>query len=63
MPVIKTQFTLRSSPETNAKIKIIAAKENRSMSNMMDYLIKKEVARFEEEENGELTLTEDLSLK
>lgn len=63
MAVIKTQFTLRLSLETNAKIKIIAARENRSMTNMIDYLIQKEIRRYEAE-NGEIPLSEeDVSLE
>lgn len=63
MAVIKIQFTLRLSPVTNAKIKKIAANENRSMTNMIDYLIQKEIRRYETE-NGEIPLTEeDVSLE
>lgn len=41
MAVIKTQFTLRLDPTDHVKIKKIADKENRSMTNMIETLIKK----------------------
>jgi len=58
MPVIKTQFTLRLDPVNHAKIKKIAAEESRSMTNMIEYLIKKEIKRYETE-NGEIPVTDD----
>jgi len=63
MAVIKTQFTLRLDLEVHAKIKKIAKMESRSMTNMIEYLIKKEIVSFEKK-NGELILNdEDLSLE
>ncbi|WP_295216619.1 hypothetical protein [Ruminococcus sp.] len=63
MATIRTQFTLRLKPEDHAKIKKIAEIENRSMTNMVETLIKKEIYRYEAE-NGEIMLTEeDLSLE
>lgn len=63
MAVIKNQFTLRLDLTTHAKIKKIAAAENRSLTNMIDYLVKKEISRYEEL-NGEIPLSEeDLSLE
>ena len=44
MAVIKTQFTLRLSPIDHAKIKKIAEIENRSMTNMIETLIKQKIA-------------------
>lgn len=63
MAVIKTQFTLRLDVETHVKIQKIAKNENRSLTNMIDYLIKSEIRRYEQL-HGELILTEEeLSLK
>ncbi|MBR5087823.1 MAG: hypothetical protein IK093_00185 [Ruminiclostridium sp.] len=61
MAVIKSQFTLRLNLTDHAKIKRIAEEENRSITNMIETLVKKEIRRYEEE-NGEIQLTdEDLS--
>lgn len=63
MAVVKTQFTLRLDLEIHAKIKKIAEGGNRSMSNMITTLIKKEIRRFETN-NGKISLSdEDLFLK
>ena len=63
MAVIKSQFTLRLDLKAHAKIKKIAEIESRSMTNMIEYLIKKEIFLFELE-NGEIFLSEeDLSLE
>jgi len=63
MAVIKSQFTLRLDIKVHAKIKKIAEFESRSLTNMIEYLIKKEIAAFEAK-NGELVLTdEDLSVE
>ena len=54
---------MRLTPEDYAKIKIIAEAENRSIANMIETIVKKEIRRYEAE-NGEITLTEeDLSLE
>ena len=59
----KSSFVIRLSDTDKAKIRWIAAKDNRSMTNMIDYLIKKEIRRYETE-NGEIPLTEeDVSLE
>ena len=58
MPVIRTQFTLRLDPVTHVKIKKIAEQENRSMTNMIEYLVKKEIARFESD-NGEILVSDE----
>ena len=58
MPVMKTQFTLRLDLVDHAKIKKISDEENRSMTNMIEMLIKKEIKRYENV-NGEIILTDD----
>ena len=63
MAVIKSQFTLRLNLKVHAKIKKIAEKESRSLTNMIEYLIKREIADFESK-NGEIEVTdEDLYLE
>ena len=63
MAVIKTQFTLRLDLIDHAKIKKISEEENRSMTNMIEMLIKKEIKRYENE-NGEIKITdEDISIQ
>ncbi len=44
MAVLRTQFTLRLDPINHVKIKKIADSESRTMTNMIEYLIKKEIA-------------------
>ena len=62
MAVLKTRFTLRLDLEDHAKIKKIAEKQNRSMTNMIETVIKQTINKYEEE-NGEIKLTEeDLSI-
>ena len=58
MAVIRTQFTLRLDPVIHAKIKKIAASESRTMTNMIEFLIKKEIMRYESE-NGEIQVTDE----
>ena len=58
MAVLKTQFTLRLNLDDHAKIKKIAETENRSVTNMIETLIKKEIKRYEDE-NGEIELTDE----
>jgi len=63
MAVIKSQFTLRLDLKIHAKIKKIAETESRSMTNMIEYLIKREISSFESKK-GEIFLSEeDLSLE
>lgn len=63
MAVIKSQFTLRLNLETHAKLQKIANAESRSMTNMIEYLLKNDIAQYEQR-HGEIVLTEeDLSLK
>ncbi len=58
MPVIKTNFTMRLDPVTHYKIKKVAESEMRSLTNMIEYLISKEIKRYEAE-NGEITFTDE----
>ena len=58
MAVIKSQFTLRLNVADHAKIRKIAEEENRSVTNMIETIIKKEIKRYEAE-NGEIELTDD----
>lgn len=63
MAVLKTSFTLRLNIDDHAKIKKIAETENRSMTNMIETLVKQKI-RLYEAENGEIILTdEDLSVE
>lgn len=63
MANIKTQFTLRLCLTEHAKIKKIAENENRSMTNMIETLVKQKINIYEKE-HGEIELTdEDLSLE
>ena len=54
----RVNLSIRVSPETNAKLKKIAKSEVRSVSNLIDFLIQKEIARYESE-HGEIKVTED----
>ena len=58
MAVIKSQFTLRLNLDDHAKIKKIAETENRSMTNMIETLVKQKIQQYESE-NGEITLTDE----
>lgn len=58
MSVIKSEFTMRLDPVTHYKIKKIAESEMRSMTNMIEYLISKEIKRYETE-NGEIPYTDE----
>ena len=58
MSSLRTQFTMRMDAANHAKIKKISEAESRSMANMIEYLIKKEIARYEKE-NGEIPITEE----
>jgi len=63
VPVIKSQFTFRLELKVYAKIKNIALRETRSMTNMIEYLIKKEIMAYEAA-HGEIEITdEDLALE
>lgn len=58
MAVIKTSFTLRLNLTDHAKIKKIADVENRSMTNMIETLVKEKIRQYEIE-NGEIELTDE----
>ena len=58
MATSRVTLSVRITPEANAKLKKIAKKEVRSVANLIDYLIQKEIARFESE-NGVIEVTED----
>ena len=58
MAVIKSQFTLRLSLTDHAKIKRIAESENRSMTNMIETLVKNKIQQYEKE-NGKISITEE----
>ena len=63
MPIIKSQFTLRLLVSDHSKIKKIAEMENRSLTNMIETLVKQKIREYEQE-NGEIILTdEDLSVE
>lgn len=63
MSVIKSQFTLRLDLIDHAKIKMIAEHENRSMTNMIETLVKNEINQYEKD-NGEIVITDyDTSLE
>lgn len=58
MAVIKTSFTLRLNLIDHAKIRKIAEEENRSMTNMIETLVKEKIKKYEME-NGEIPLTDE----
>jgi hypothetical protein len=63
MAKLKTQFTLRLDLIIHAKAKKIAEQKSRSLTNFIEYLLKKEISKFEKE-NGEIILSdEDLSIE
>ena len=51
-------FTLRLHLVEHAKIKKIADLENRSMTNMIETIIKQKIKEYEKE-NGEIILTDE----
>ena len=58
MAIIKTSFTLRLNLIVHAKIKKIAESQNRSMTNMIETLVKEKIKEYEKE-NGEIELTDE----
>ena len=58
MAVIKSRFTLRLELIDHAKIKKIAEAENRTMTNMIDTLIKQKIRQYEKE-NGEIEVSDE----
>lgn len=63
MSTLRAQFTLRLNLVDHAKIRKIAEEQNRSITNMIETLVKQEIKRYEKE-NGKIELTdEDLSVE
>ena len=63
MAVLKVQSTLRLDADVYAKLRKIADSEMRSVSNMIDCLVRREIEKFESKK-GKINLTEeDLALK
>jgi len=58
MPTNKQPFTFHLDEEVLQKIKVIAKEETRSASNLLEYLCKKCIREFEQE-NGEIDLGKD----
>ena len=58
MAIIKTSFTLRLNLIDHAKIKKIAEQQNRSMTNMIETLVKEKIMEYEKE-NGEIKLSDE----
>lgn len=55
MPSYKPRITVYTDEDTSMKIAYIAKKENRSASNLTEYLIKKAIDEYEKE-NGEIII-------
>lgn len=53
MPSNKRIFTLRLTDSDYEKMKIIADKDNRSMANYIEKLVKQEIEQYEQK-NGEI---------
>ena len=58
MATSRVTLSVRLTPESNAKLKKIAKSEVRSVANLIDYLVQKEIARYESE-HGEIEVTEE----
>lgn len=58
MAVVKIQFSLRIDPEVYAKLKKIAKKDTRSVSNLIDNLIMRKIDDYESK-YGEIILSEE----
>lgn len=63
MACIKKQLTIRLDVERRAKLQKIAEEENRSLANMIAYLVKREIERYEKEEGKILLSEEGVSLQ
>lgn len=57
MAVSKIQTGLRISEETYAKLKTLSVKENRSLNNLVEYIIQKYLDDFEKS-NGSIPLSD-----
>lgn len=63
MANVRAQFTLRLPLEVHIKLQKIAQEQTRSLTNMIEYLARKEIQEYEKE-NGEIKLTDiDYSLE
>ncbi len=58
MPTTRVTLSVRVTPEINAKLKKMAKIEVRSVANLIDYFIQKEISQYEEK-NGVIEVTED----
>ena len=58
MAVVKIQFSLRIDSEVYGKLKKIAKKDTRSVSNLIESLIMQKIYDFENK-NGEIKLTNE----
>ena len=58
MPVIKIQTTVRLNPIVYAKFKKISENENRSVTNMIDTMIKQKITKYENI-HGEIPVTDE----
>lgn len=58
MSLVRTQTSLRVEPIVLAKIRKIAEEDNRSVANMVEYLIIQKIRSYVYE-NGEIELTEE----
>ena len=52
MAIIKTSFTLRLNLIDHAKIKKIAESQNRSMTNMIETLVKEKIKEYKENDSN-----------
>ncbi len=57
MAVMKSNLTLRLDLDVNAKIKIIAKQEQRSVCNFINFILRREIQRYESE-NGQILLND-----
>nr|WP_300835236.1 hypothetical protein [uncultured Acetatifactor sp.] len=57
MAISKIQTGLRISEETYAKLKTLSVKENRSLNNLVEYIIQKYLTDFEKT-NGPIPLSD-----
>lgn len=58
MAILKVQFSLRMDPVIYAKLKKISEENNRSASNMINYIILEMIKKYESE-NGKIELAEE----
>lgn len=58
MPTNKTPFTFNLKDEYLEKIRYIAKRETRSVSNLLEHLCKMYIEKYEQE-NGEIEINKD----